>query len=108
MPSLHTANQRQLAALAGIAPMNRDSGSYAGKRFIQGGRAPLRRALYMAALPTLRFNPELQCFYKQLRGKGKPAKVALVAVMRKLLLLAASVLKRGTPWQEACPVKSAP
>ena len=103
MPEIDTANQGQLAALAGLAPMNRDSGTYRGKRFIQGGRAPLRKALYMAAVPSVRFNPELKCFYERLRSQGKPAKVALVAVMRKLLLMAASVLKRQDFWKETAP-----
>lgn len=103
MPEIKTSSQGQLAALAGIAPMNRDSGSFRGRRFIQGGRAPLRKALYMAAVPSVRFNPELNRFYHHLRSKGKSAKVALVAVMRKLLLLAASILKRETLWERRVP-----
>lgn len=103
MPEIKTGNQGQLAALTGIAPMNRDSGSYRGKRFIQGGRSPLRRALYLAAVPSVRFNHDLKRFYERLRNKGKPANLALVAVMRKLLLMAAAVLKRQTPWQAIAP-----
>lgn len=99
MPEIKCANKQQLTALAGLAPMNRDSGSFRGKRYIQGGRAPLRRALYMSAVPSVRFNPELKDFYQKLRKKGKSAKVALVAVMRKLLILAASVLTRQTGWK---------
>jgi transposase len=106
MPEVSSANHKQLASLAGLAPMNRDSGGYRGKRFIQGGRAPLRRALYMAAVPSVRFNPDLKRFYEQLRGQGKPAKVALVAVMRKLLLIAASILRRQSPWLPEAPIHS--
>lgn len=98
MPELCSANGKQLSALAGLAPINRDSGSYRGKRFIQGGRAPLRKALYMSAVPAIKFNPDLKRFYQHLRAKSKPAKIALVAVMRKILLIAASILKRRTPW----------
>jgi len=98
LPEIKTANKSQLAALTGIAPMNYDSGSYRGKRFIQGGRAPLRKALYMSAVPSIKFNMQMKRFYERLRANGKTAKVALVGVMRKLLLLAASIIKRGTPW----------
>jgi transposase len=103
LPELKYALPGELAALVGIAPMNRDSGRYSGKRYIQGGRAFLRKALYMAAVPSVRFNPDLKDFYQRLRAKGKPAKLALVAVMRKLLLIAASILKRQEPWQETAP-----
>ena len=98
LPEIYSANGKQLAALVGLAPINRDSGSYRGKRFIQGGRAPLRKALYMSAVPGVRCNPDLKRFYAHLRAKGKSAKVALVAVMRKIVLLAACVLKRRAPW----------
>jgi transposase len=103
LPEIKEANPEQLAALVGIAPINRDSGRYSGRRFIQGGRSSLRKALYMAALPSVRFNPTLKSFYERLRAKGKPAKLALVAVMRKLLLVAASVLRRQEPWKETAP-----
>src|SRR5437867_2510380 len=86
MPELGQLNRRQAAALAGLAPFNHDSGSIRGKRAISGGRRALRSGLYMAALSAARFNPILSRFYQRLRAKGKPHKLALTAVMRKLLL----------------------
>src|SRR5881396_1946508 len=86
MPELGQLNRRQAAALAGLAPFNHDSGSIRGKRAIFGGRPALRSGLYMAALSAARFNPILSSFYQRLRAKGKPHKLALTAVMRKLLL----------------------
>ena len=86
MPELGQLNRRQAAALAGLAPFNHDSGSIRGKRIIFGGRSALRSGLYMAALSAARFNPILSRFYQHLRAKGKPHKLALTAVMRKLLL----------------------
>jgi transposase len=86
MPELGQLNRRQAAALAGLAPFNHDSGAIRGKRAIFGGRRALRTGLYMAALSAARFNPILSRFYQRLRAKGKPHKLALTAVMRKLLL----------------------
>jgi transposase len=86
MPELGTLNRREAAALAGLAPFNRDSGSIQAKRTIFGGRRALRSGLYMAALSAARCNPILSVFYRRLRAKNKPHKVALTAVMRKLLL----------------------
>src|SRR5204862_5690816 len=85
--------RRQAAALAGLAPFNHDSGSVRGKRAIFGGRPALRSGLYMAALSAARFNPILSSFYQRLRAKGKPHKLALTAVMRKLLLALNQTLK---------------
>lgn len=93
MPELGKLNRRQAAALAGLAPHPRQSGAWIGKRSIGGGRPQVRRALYMAALCASRIHPGLGAFYKRLRTKGKPAKVALTAVMRKLLLLLNFALK---------------
>jgi transposase len=93
MPELGQLNRRQAAALAGLAPFNHDSGSIRGKRAIFGGRRALRTGLYMAALSAARFNPILSRFYQRLRAKGKPHKLALTAVMRKLLLALNSTLK---------------
>src|SRR5881296_116766 len=93
MPELGQLNRRQAAALAGLAPFNHDSGSIRGKRAIFGGRRALRSGLYMAALSAARFNPILSRFYQRLRAKGKPHKLALVAVMRKLLLALNQTLK---------------
>ena len=100
LPELGLFNHKSIAALVGVAPFNRDSGSFNGKRFIQGGRRELRRILYMSAISSIRFNPDMKVFYKRLRAAGKPAKVALIAVVRKLLSVINSVVKRQTPWQE--------
>jgi len=93
LPELGTLNRRQAAALAGLAPHPRESGQWHGRRSIGGGRAPVRRALYMAALVAARSNRQLKEFYQRLRAAGKPAKVALTAVMRKLIVLMNHTLK---------------
>ena len=93
LPELGTLNRRQAAALAGLAPYNRDSGTWAGHRHISGGRADVRSALYMAALSASRSNHLLTPFYDRLVAAGKPAKVALTAVMRKLIVLMNHLLK---------------
>lgn len=96
LPELGTLNRRQAAALAGLAPHPRESGQWHGRRSIGGGRAPVRRALYMAALVAAHTNRQLKTFYQRLRAAGKPAKVALTAVMRKLIVLMNHVLKNPT------------
>ena len=93
LPELGQLNRGQAAALAGLCPYNRDSGKWAGKRCISGGRAEVRRALYMAALTASRSNPLLKAFYDRLIAAGKPAKVALTALMRKLIVLMNHLLK---------------
>jgi transposase len=93
LPELGTLNRRQAAALAGLAPHPRESGQWHGRRSIGGGRAPVRRALYMAALVADHSNRQLKEFYQRLRAAGKPAKVALTAVMRKLIVLMNHTLK---------------
>jgi transposase len=93
LPELGTLNRRQAAALAGLAPHPRESGQWQGRRTIGGGRAALRRALYMAALTAAHTNHHLKVFYQRLRTAGKPAKVALTAVMRKLIVLMNHILK---------------
>jgi transposase len=93
LPELGQLNRRQSAALAGLAPFNRDSGTLRGKRVISGGRRALRSGLYMAALSAARRNQILSVFYQRLRATGKPHKVALTAVMRKLLIVLNSTLK---------------
>ena len=93
LPELGTLNRRQAAALAGLAPHPRESGQWHGRRSIGGGRAPVRRALYMAALVAAHSNRQLKAFYQRLRAAGKPAKVALTAVMRKLIVLMNNILK---------------
>lgn len=99
LPELGKFNHKQIAALVGIAPFNRDSGTLRGKRFIQGGRSIVRRILFMAALASIRcYHSDLRTFYQQLRARGKAGKIAIVAVMRKLLIVLNSVINRQTPW----------
>jgi transposase len=93
LPELGSLSKNEVAALAGLAPFNRDSGAFRGTRSIRGGRAEVRTALYMAALSATRCNPILKAVYQRLRTAGKPHKVALVAVMRKLLVYLNSLLK---------------
>lgn len=99
LPELGQLNRRQISALAGVAPFNRDSGQWRGRRSIYGGRALPRAALYMAALVGARHNPVLRSFYQRLRQKGKPGKVALVACMRKLLCMVNVMIRTRTPWK---------
>ena len=93
LPELGELNRREIAALVGVAPFNRDSGRMRGKRAIYGGRKPVRHGLYMAALVAAHHNPILRNFYLRLRAAGKPAKLALTATMRKLLIVLNSALK---------------
>lgn len=98
-----TAGHKQLAALVGVAPMNWDSGVMRGKRRIKGGRAALRATLYMAALTASRCNPDLRAFYQRLIAAGKPPKIALTAVMRKLLILANTLIRENRKWTPSRP-----
>jgi transposase len=98
LPELGTLGRREIAALAGLAPFNCDSGHWRGRRSITGGRADVRSVLYMAALAAIRSNAPLKACYQRLRTAGKPAKVALVAVMRKLLTILNAILRDKTPW----------
>ena len=100
LPELGNLSNRQLAALVGIAPLNRDSGTMRGKRTIWGGRAQVRAVLYMATLAATRFNPVIKAFYQRLCAAGKTKKVALGACMRKLLTILNAMLKHGTPWHQ--------
>lgn len=100
LPELGQCQGKGLTALVGLAPWAHDSGRQHGYRAIRGGRGVVRRALYMAALSAVRHNDELKRFYQRLRQRGKPGKVALTAVMRKLLLQLNAVARRGTPWVE--------
>jgi len=100
VPELGRLNRRQIAALVGVAPLNRDSGLHRGKRCIWGGRARVRAALYMAALSAIRWNPVLRAFYQRLQEKGKPFKVAITACMRKLLTIINTMIKNQTLWNE--------
>jgi transposase len=98
LPELGALNRREIAALVGVAPLNRDSGVLRGKRTVWGGRASVRTSLYMATLVATRFNPVIRCFYQRLCSAGKPKKVAIVASMRKLLTILNSMLKHRKPW----------
>jgi transposase len=98
LPELGRLNRREIAALVGVAPFNRDSGKHRGERVIWGGRAQVRQVLYMAAVAAARSNPVIRSFYQRLRAQGKPGKVALVACMRKLLTIMNAMLKHNTPW----------
>ena len=100
LPELGTLNRKQIAALVGIAPLNRDSGTFRGRRAIWGGRATVRATLYMAALVASRRNAVIRSFYKRLRDAGKAPKVALVACMRKLLTIINAMIKHKTRWSE--------
>ncbi len=103
IPELGTINRKQIAALVGLAPLNRDSGKPRGTRSIRGGRARARTLLYMPTLTAIRCNPVIQAFYQRLLHKGKSAKVALTACMRKMLVILNAMLRKMEPWspQEA-------
>lgn len=103
MPELGTIGNKQAAALAGVAPFNRDSGEMRGTAHIAGGRLSVRCALYMATLSAIRANPPIRTFYQRLRAQGKPGKLAIVAAMRKLITTANAVLANNTPWQSTTP-----
>jgi transposase len=98
MPELGQIEPKQAASLAGLAPVTRESGTWRGKSFIRGGRAHVRQALYMPALVAVRFNEPLKTKYRALTGAGKPAKVAITAVMRKLIVLANALLRDHRKW----------
>ena len=98
-PEIGTLDRKQAAALAGLAPMTRQSGKWKGKAFIQGGRKFLRDALYMPALVAIRFNPDLKQKYQSMIKTGKPPKVALTAIMRKLIEMANALIKADRMWQ---------
>ena len=100
LPEIGTLGRKQAGSLAGLAPHTRESGTWKGKSFISGGRKPLRDALYMPALVATRFNPDLKAKYTQLRTAGKPAKVAIVAIMRKLIETANALIKADRLWVE--------
>jgi len=100
LPELGKLSNKALSSLVGVAPFTRESGQWDGKRYIQGGRSSLRHVLFMSALIAIRFNTPLKSFYERLCSKGKAKKVALVAVMRKLIAIANSVIHREEPWRE--------
>lgn len=99
VPELGGLNRRQVAALLGVAPLNRDSGLFNGRRSVWGGRAGVRATLYMATLSAVRFNPVIRAFYQRLREKGKKPKVALTACMRKLIVILNAMVRDGEKWR---------
>jgi transposase len=103
LPELGTLDRYKISALVGVAPLNHDSGKSSGKRFCWGGRVDVRCALYMAALVGMKYNPVIKAVYERLRAKGKPAKVALVACMRKLLTILNAMMRDQTCWRQTSP-----
>ena len=101
LPELGQLGHKQISALVGLAPFNRDSGQLRGRRRIWGGRGRLRSTLYMAVVSGLRFNPVIRNFYQRLNHAGKPAKVALVACMHKLLIMLNAMIRDGASWQDS-------
>ena len=103
LPELGALSRQCVAALAGLAPINRDSGKMRGKRSIMGGRADVRTALYMAALSAVRFNPAIKKFYDRLVAAGKPKKVALTAAAHKLLTVLNAIIREKSSWKTTMP-----
>jgi transposase len=101
LPELGALDRRRIAALVGIAPINRDSGRFRGRRMIAGGRVAVRNVLYMATLVASRYNDKIKAIYQRLVTAGRPKKLALVAAMRKLLTILNAILRDQTPWQSA-------
>jgi len=102
LPELGSLSQKQIAALAGVAPFNRDSGTLKGKRTIWGGRASVRKALYMATLVATKHNPQISSFYQRLCAAGKAKKTAIIACMRKLLIIMNAMIKNNQMWKQPC------
>jgi transposase len=101
LPELGRLNRRQIAALVGVAPFNRDSGTLRGRRTVWGGRARVRAVLYMATVTAIRVNPPIKAAYQSLRASGKPPKLAITACMRKLLVILNAIKRDGAPWKYA-------
>lgn len=104
LPELGRLSHKQIAALVGVAPYSRDSGVFRGKRMIWGGRAPVRSALYLSIWSATKWNPVIRQFYDRLRAKGKPAKVAQVACMRKLITILNAMVRDGRAWDPDIPL----
>ncbi len=100
LPELGKLNRKEIAALVGVAPMNRDSGNFQGKRMIRGGRYKVRTVLFMSIMSAIRFNPQIRATYERLVSAGKPKKVAMIACMRKQLCILNAMVKNGTKWEE--------
>ncbi len=98
LPELGQLNNKEIAALVGVAPMNKESGSYKGKRMIRGGRSRIRKALFMSIMSAMQSNPRIKRMYQSLKARGKPSKVAMVACMRKLLTILNQMVKTGQHW----------
>ncbi len=103
MPELGSIENAQAASLAGLAPVARQSGNWTGRAFIRGGRANVRQALYMPALVAIRFNPDLKAKYDQLKAAGKASKLAITAIMRKLIVLANALIRDDRKWTPELP-----
>lgn len=101
LPEIGTMNRRQIAALVGVAPLNRDSGKYKGRRAIWGGRARIRSVLYMCVISGICHNPKIKAFYNRLISSGKKHKVAITACMRKLMIILNTMIKNDTCWKES-------
>jgi transposase len=101
LPELGRLDRRRIAALVGVAPLNRDSGAWRGHRAIAGGRAAVRNTLFMATLTAIRWNPAIRAHYTRLVAAGRPKKLAIVACIRHLLTILNAILRTGTPWQNA-------
>lgn len=101
LPELGALTRREIASLVGLAPYTRQSGKWRGKSFIHGGRAPVRTVIYMAALSASKHNPQLACFYQRLLVTGKPKKLALIAVARKLLTILNAIIRDNKQWENA-------
>jgi transposase len=99
LPELGSLDRREIAALTGVAPFNRDSGQLRGKRRIRGGRAHSRTALFLSAMSAVRFNPDIKRFYERLLAAGKHKKVALTACIRKIVIALNAMLRDNSPWQ---------
>ena len=100
LPELGKLNRKEIAALVGIAPMNKDSGGFKGKRQIRGGRHKVRTVLFVSMLSSIQCHPKLKPMYQRLVAAGKPKKVAIVACMRKQLIILNTMMKNGTHWDE--------
>lgn len=100
LPELGHLNRKQIDALVGIAPMNRDSDGYEGKRFIRGGRHKVRIVLFVSMVSAIQCHPKLKPMYEQLVAAGKPKKVAIIACMRKQLIILNTMVRNGTMWDE--------
>jgi transposase len=101
LPELGRLDRRRIAALVGVAPINRDSGTFRGRRMVAGGRSSVRKVLFMATLTAIRFNPPVRALYQRLIQAGRRAKLALTACMRKLLVILNAMVRDGRRWADS-------